>query len=173
MECYYCGAKKEYKDLKSHCKHVHNKPLRQKGQLTISETFFQPAKQAKTAHPIVAPETQSQPPPTPAIPNPTPDESDPLSLTEISVPEKSVDPEKPSAPDQPESVRSSVVTKLTGMLFALTTFLDPLRAIVSSLETSSKRIEDSLTVKRNKLEKREHQLSTIHQFHCQHSSEGI
>ena len=91
VECYYCGVKKEYKDLKSHCKHVHNKPLRQKGQLTISETFFQPAKRAKTAHPIVAPETQSQPPPTPAIPNPTPDESDPLSLTEILVPEKSVD----------------------------------------------------------------------------------
>ena len=158
VECYYCGAKKEYKDLKSHCKHVHNKPLRQNGQLTIYETFFQPAKRAKTAHPIVKPE---------------PDESDPLSLTEISVPEKSVDPEKPSAPDQPESVMSSVVTKLTGMLFALTTFLDPLRAIVSSLETSSKRIEESLAVKRNELEKREHQLSTIHQFHCQHSSEGL
>ena len=41
VECYYCGAKKEYKDLKSHCKHVHNKPLRQKGQLTISETSLQ------------------------------------------------------------------------------------------------------------------------------------
>ena len=76
VECYYCGAKKEYKDLKSHCKHVHNKPLRQNGQLTIYETFFQPARRAKTAHPIVKPE---------------PDESDPLSLTEISVPEKSVD----------------------------------------------------------------------------------
>ena len=66
-----------------------------------------------------------------------------------------------------------MVTKLTGILFALTTLLDPLRAIVSSLETSSKRIEDSLTVKRNKLEKREHQLSTIHQLHCQHSLEGL
>ena len=34
------ARKKEYKDLKSHCKHVHNKPLRQNGQLTIYETFF-------------------------------------------------------------------------------------------------------------------------------------
>ena len=158
VECYYCGVKKEYKDLKSHCKHVHNKPLRQKGQLTIYETIFQPAKRAKTAHPIVKPE---------------PDESDPLSLTEISVPEKSVDPEKPSAPDQPESVISSVVTKLTGMLFGLTSFLDPLREIVSSLETSSKRIKDSLAVKRNELERRGTQLLTIHQFHCQHISEGL
>ena len=60
-----CGVEKKLKDWKLHCENAHGKPLRQKGQLSLSESFFKPgkphkpAKRAKTAHPIVAPEIQS------------------------------------------------------------------------------------------------------------------
>ena len=59
------------------------------------------------------------------------------------------------------------------MLLSLVAFLNPLKAIVGSMETSSKRIEESLFTKRDEVEKREHQLSTIHQFHCNHSPKGL
>ena len=51
VRCYYCNAEKEFKDLKSHCKSAHNKPPRQKGQLSLSESFLKPAKRIKKVHP--------------------------------------------------------------------------------------------------------------------------
>ena len=51
VQCYYCGATKAFKDLESHCKRVHGKPARQKGQLTLAESFLKPAKRVKVDTP--------------------------------------------------------------------------------------------------------------------------
>ena len=157
VQCYYCGVEKRLKDLRSHCENAHGKPLRQKGQLSLSESFFKPgkphkpAKRAKTTHQKNASQL-------------TPHVSTPNALNSA--------PEGPE--EEPVSLSmSSIVKQLTGMLFSLVAFLNPLKAIVRSLETSSKRIEESLSTKRDEVEKREHQLSTIHQFHCDHSSKGL
>ena len=52
VRCYYCNAEKEFKDFKSHCKNAHNKGPRQKGQLSLSESFLKLlAKRIKKVHP--------------------------------------------------------------------------------------------------------------------------
>ena len=60
LQCYYCNEKKAYKDLKSHCKEAHNQPMRQKGQCTLSESFFKPAKRTKIAHTQVSSEPKTE-----------------------------------------------------------------------------------------------------------------
>ena len=124
VQCYYCNATKAFKDLESHCKNAHNKPAPLKGQLTLAESFFKPAKRAKVDTP--EPEATREPEAT---------------------------SQKPDESPEPEATESnglnviSLIKQLTGMLFTLTTLLNPLGPIVRSLERSSNRIEESLTTK--------------------------
>ena len=160
VQCYYCGVEKKLKDLRSHCENAHGKPLRQKGQLSLSESFFKPDKPHKPHKPAKRAKTTHQ--------------KNTSQLTRhVSTPNA-----LNSAPEGPEEEpvspsMSSIVKQLTGMLLSLVAFLNPLKAIVRSLETSSKRMKDSFSTKRNEVEKREHQLSTIHHFHCDHRSKGL
>ena len=167
VRCYYCNAEKEFKDLKSHCKSAHNKPSRQKGQLSLSESFLRPAKRIKKVHPKPNEQHKSPSELTPPIVG-----EQPLSSGRDIGSERPPQHSEQNATTTNMSI-SSVLKQLTGLLFTLAEFLNPLRGIVASLETSSKRIEDSLSEKRNQLEQREQQLSTIHSFHCKYRSQGL